>query len=77
MRGAKEENPVVITDLSHISPAFFITGAIFILLIGSLLSWGVLSFFQKRVKRGAWLLTGAAFSLAAMLFVFNTWFPEA
>lgn len=68
---------MVITDISHVSPAFFITGAIFILLIGSLLSWGVLSFFQQRVKRGAWLLAGAALSLAAMVFVFNTWFSEA
>jgi len=68
---------VVITDISHVSPAFFITGAIFILLIGSLLSWGVLSFFQQKVRKGLWLLAGAVISLAAMVFVFNTWFPEA
>lgn len=67
---------MIITDISHVSPAFFITGAIFILLIGSLLSWGVLSFFQRKVRKGLWLLGGAVFSLLVMVFVFNTWFSE-
>ena len=68
---------MVITDISHVSPAFFITGAIFILLIGSLLSWGVLSFFQRKVRKGLWLLGGAVVSFAVMVLVFSTWFSEA
>ncbi|MFD2611773.1 hypothetical protein [Paenibacillus gansuensis] len=39
-----------LVDLSGVTPQFFLLAVIFILLIGSLFSFGVLRFFQKRVR---------------------------
>lgn len=66
-----------VVDVSNVSPAFFITGAIFLLLIGSLFSLGVISLFQQRVKRGLRLFALAALALVLMVYVINRWFTGA
>jgi hypothetical protein len=67
---------VSVVNVSDVSPALFTTGAIFLLLIGSLFSLGVLSFFQQRPKRGIRLLILGALTLAVMIFVMDRWFAE-
>lgn len=42
-----------ITDVSGVSPGLFIAGVIFITMIGSFLSMGVLRFFQLKSVREA------------------------
>lgn len=63
-----------ITDVSSVSPGLFITGIIFILLVGSLLSLGVLRMFQQRKRQGSLYFVGSVVSFVAMLFVVNRWF---
>jgi hypothetical protein len=63
-----------ITDVSNVSPGLFITGIVFILLVGSLLSLGVLSFFQRHKRRGSLYFVGTAASFVLMLWVVNRWF---
>jgi hypothetical protein len=64
----------LLTDVSNVSAGLFITGAVFIMLIGGLLSFGVLRFFQQRRAQGAMLLAGSAVSFVALVFVMNRWF---
>jgi hypothetical protein len=52
----------------------FVTGALFILAIGSFLSLGVLRLFQQRKGQGGVYLALSALSLIAMIWVVNTWF---
>lgn len=63
-----------LVDVSYVSPALFVTGAVFILLIGSFLSLGVLRFFQHRKGQGSLFLTLSALSLAGLIWSVNTWF---
>lgn len=63
-----------LVDITEVSPALFIVGALFILLIGSSLSLGVLRLFQERKKQGVWLLVLSVVSFAALVLVMNTWF---
>lgn len=63
-----------ITDVSNVSPGLFVTGIIFILLVGSLLSLGVLSFFQQHKRRGSLYFAGSVLSFVLMLWVVNRWF---
>ncbi|MBB6731603.1 hypothetical protein [Cohnella zeiphila] len=63
-----------ITDVSNVSPGLFVTGIIFILLVGSLLSLGVLSFFQRHKRRGSLYFAGSVLSFVLMLWVVNRWF---
>ncbi|KIL34345.1 hypothetical protein SD71_20105 [Cohnella kolymensis] len=63
-----------LVDISEVSPALFIVGALFILLIGSALSLGVLRLFQEKKTQGIWLLVLAVVSVAALVVVMNTWF---
>jgi hypothetical protein len=65
---------VELVDITEVSPALFIVGALFILLIGSSLSLGVLRLFQERKKQGIWLLVLAVVSVVALVLVMNTWF---
>lgn len=60
--------------MSNVSPGLFVTGVVFILLIGSLLSLGVLSFFQHHKRRGIFYLIGSVLSFAVMLWVIDRWF---
>ncbi|MBN2984471.1 MULTISPECIES: hypothetical protein [Cohnella] len=63
-----------ITDVSYVSFGLFVTGVLFILLVGSLLSLGVVSFFQKRNRRGGLYLAGSALSFVVMVLVVDRWF---
>ena len=59
---------MTVTDLSNISADLFILGAVFILLIFSLLSLGILRMFQQRFRAG-WISFGGAVVSAAIFFV--------
>jgi hypothetical protein len=72
--GEKGECSVEVTDVSNVSAGLFVTGALFILAIGSFLSLGVLRFFQQRKGQGGAYLALSALSLIAMIWVVNTWF---
>ncbi|WP_308858298.1 hypothetical protein [Paenibacillus sp. R14(2021)] len=61
-------------DVSQISAALFITGAIFIMLFFSLLSLGVLRMFQQRFRSGAYSFIGAVVSGVVFGFILNQWF---
>ncbi|RUS48037.1 hypothetical protein [Cohnella sp. AR92] len=63
-----------ITDVSDVSAGLFIVGVIFILLVGSLLSLGVLRLFEKRSRQGILYLGGSVLSFGLMLFVVLNWF---
>lgn len=63
-----------LVDVSNVSLGLFVTGAVFIMLVGSFLSLGVLRFFQLRKRQGGLYLGLSALSLATMIWVINTWF---
>ncbi|MFC5531401.1 hypothetical protein [Cohnella yongneupensis] len=65
---------VDLVDVKDISPALFITGAIFILLIGSFLSLGVLRFFQENKRQGFIFLALSVASFVGLVASVNTWF---
>jgi len=65
---------VQLVDVSDVSAGLFIAGIIFIMLIGSFLSLGVLRFFQLKKKQGGVYLGLSAASVVAMVLVVNTWF---
>ena len=63
-----------VVDVSGVSPELFITGIIFIMLIGSFLSLGVLRFFQLKKQQGGMFLGLSALSFIGLVVVVNTWF---
>jgi len=63
-----------LVNVSDVSPALFITGALFILLIGGSLSLGTLRLFQQRTKQGILLLILAVVAFVGLVLVVNTWF---
>ncbi|MGG1313613.1 MULTISPECIES: hypothetical protein [Cohnella] len=63
-----------VTDVSYVSSGLFITGVLFILLIGSLLSLGILRLFQQRKRQGGLYLLGSVLAFAVMVFVVERWF---
>jgi len=63
-----------LVDVSNVSPALFITGAVFILLIGSFVSLGFLRMFQMRRRQGGLFLGLAVLSLIGLIYSMNTWF---
>lgn len=63
-----------LVNVSDVSPALFITGALFILLIGGSLSLGTLRLFQQRTKQGILLLILAVVAFIGLVLVVNTWF---
>ncbi|TVY04425.1 hypothetical protein [Cohnella terricola] len=63
-----------LVNVSEVSAGLFIAGIIFIMLIGSFLSLGVLRFFQLKKKQGGVYLSLSAASFVAMVLVVNTWF---
>lgn len=63
-----------LVNVEDVSPALFITGVIFILLIGSFLSLGVLRFFQENKRQGFMFLALSAVSVAGLVVTVNTWF---
>lgn len=63
-----------VVNVSDISPGLFITGAVFILLIFSLLSLGILRLFQLRRRAGLLSFAGAAVSGVLFWTVLERWF---
>lgn len=63
-----------LVDVKDISVALFITGAIFILLIGSFLSLGVLRLFQERKRQGLMFLALSVVSFVGLVVSMETWF---
>ncbi|WP_225442881.1 hypothetical protein [Paenibacillus lycopersici] len=61
-------------DVSQVSAALFITGAIFIMLIFGLLSFGILRMFQLKYRAGTYSFIGAVVSAVAFGIILNTWF---
>jgi hypothetical protein len=70
----KGEKFVDLVDISEVSPALFITGAIFILLVGSFLSLGAVRFFQLRKQQGFMYIGLAVVSFIVLILVMNRWF---
>ncbi|MDB4867187.1 MAG: hypothetical protein JWR03_1520 [Cohnella sp.] len=62
-----------LVDVSNVSPALFITGAVLIMLIGSFLSLGVLRLFQQRKRQGSLYMVLSAVSLLVLIWSANTW----
>ncbi len=67
---------VTVVDVSNVPAGLFVTGVVFILLIGSFLSLGVLRLFQQRKRQGLTYLGLSVVSLVAMLAVVNIFFAE-
>jgi hypothetical protein len=65
---------VDLVDVSAVSANLFITGIIFIMLIGSFLSLGVLRFFQLKKRQGSLFLVLSALSFVGLIVAVNTWF---
>ncbi len=63
-----------ITNVSEVSLGLFVAGVLFIMLIGSFLSMGVLRFFQLKKRQGGIYLGLSAVSFVTMVLVVNTWF---
>ncbi|MBB6673406.1 hypothetical protein [Cohnella nanjingensis] len=63
-----------LVDVSEVSPALFVTGVIFILLVGGLLSMGVLRFFQTKKRQGWFFMSGSALSLLLLVLIVDRWF---
>lgn len=63
-----------LVNVSNVSPALFVTGVVFILLIGSFLSLGVLRFFQLRKRQGGLFLGLSVLSLVGLIWSVNFWF---
>ncbi|MFC3800142.1 MULTISPECIES: hypothetical protein [unclassified Cohnella] len=63
-----------LVDVSEVSAGLFIVGVIFILLVGGLLSMGILRFFQLKKGQGWSYMIGSAVSLVAFILVVTTWF---
>lgn len=65
---------MTVTDVSAISTDLFVLGAIFILLIFSLLSLGILRMFQLRYRAGWYAFGAAVVSAAAFFFILDRWY---
>lgn len=65
---------MTLVDVSQISAALFITGAIFIMLFFGLLSFGVLKMFQLKYRAGTYSFIGAVVSGVTFGIILNTWF---
>lgn len=69
-----EEAFLELVDVSEVSAGLFIVGVIFILLVGGLLSMGILRFFQTKKGQGWAYMVGSAVSLVAFILIVNRWF---
>lgn len=63
-----------LVDLSNVTPPFFIAVAISIMLIFSLLSIGVLRFFQQKVRAGIYFVISGAVAAVIFLFILSIFF---
>ena len=65
---------MTVTNVSDISADLFILGAVFILLIFSLLSLGILRMFQQRFRAGWFSFGGAVISAVAFFLILDRWY---
>ncbi|MWC29247.1 hypothetical protein [Paenibacillus sp. MMS18-CY102] len=65
---------MTLVDVSSVSPALFVLGAVFILLIFSLLSLGIVKMFQLRFRSGWYSFGGAVVSAVVFAVILNRWF---
>lgn len=65
---------MTVTDVSKISADLFILGVVFILLIFSLLSLGVLRMFQQRFRAGWISFGGAVVSAIVFFLILDRWY---
>lgn len=63
-----------LVDVSYVSPGLFISGVIFIMLVGCFLSMGVLRFFQSKKRQGGIYLGLSAISFVTMVVAVDAWF---
>ena len=70
----KGVSPVTAVDVSNVSPGLFVLGAVFILLIFSLLSLGVLRMFQQRFRAGWFCFAGSVASAVVMYILLDIWY---
>lgn len=65
---------MTLVDVSQISAALFIVGAVFIMLFFSLLSLGILKMFQQRFRAGIYSFAGAVVSGVTFGIILERWF---
>lgn len=63
-----------VVDVSAVPAGLFVLGAVFILLIFSLLSLGVLKMFQQRFRAGWISFAGAVFSSVLFWVILEGWY---
>ncbi|MCM3747270.1 hypothetical protein M3223_07875 [Paenibacillus pasadenensis] len=61
-------------DVSNVSAGLFVLGAVFILLIFSLLSLGVLRMFQQRFRQGWFYFAGGVISAIVFYILLDLWY---
>nr|WP_170312279.1 hypothetical protein [Paenibacillus sacheonensis] len=61
-------------DVSQISATLFVLGAIFIMLVFGLLSFGILKMFQLRYRAGVYSFIGAVVSGVVFGIILNEWY---
>ncbi|MBP3961169.1 MULTISPECIES: hypothetical protein [Paenibacillus] len=65
---------MTLVDVSAISAALFITGAVFIMLIFGLLSFGIVKMFEQRIRAGVYSFAGAVVSAVSFGIILKEWF---
>ncbi|MFC5467915.1 hypothetical protein ACFPPD_04230 [Cohnella suwonensis] len=63
-----------LVNVEDVSPALFVTGIVFILMIGSFLSLGVLRFFQLKKRQGGIYMGLSVLSFVGLLVAVEAWF---
>ncbi|MGG4143043.1 hypothetical protein ABEW34_07905 [Paenibacillus algorifonticola] len=63
-----------LVDVSNVSPALFILGVVFLLLIFGLLSFGIMRMFGQRFRSGWICIGGAVVSFVLFMWILNRWF---
>lgn len=65
---------LTVVDVSEMSAGLFILDVIFLLLVFGFLSFGILSMFQQKFRRGWISFGGAVFSAIVFGVIINTFF---
>jgi hypothetical protein len=61
-------------NISGLEPGFFITVAVFILFILSMLGMGVLSLFQQKARTGILYFVAGVIGIVAFAVILNVWY---
>ncbi|AZN42119.1 hypothetical protein [Paenibacillus albus] len=64
---------MTLVDVSQISAALFVVGAVFILLFFSLLSFGIVKMFEQRIRAGVYSFVGAVVSGVTFGIILANW----